>query len=232
MAGGSESSGLRERKKRETREALVRAGIELFAERGVKGTRVADIAAAANVSTRTFFSYFERKEDVLFEEQRAGAQALRVALETRRDDLLTVDVLESMLVVGMEALPAEVLRLRRLRYAVVAAEPRLQGPDHAEFAEAIRAPLSAAFARDLRRATVGEVEPSARLLAGLTIGALMEFVYIVRESVVSGRRTEDAPRLMAVGEVLLRSVRGAFVEVCAARDSTVPGAAPATAGAG
>jgi AcrR family transcriptional regulator len=216
VAGVVGSEGLRERKKRETREALVRAGIELFAERGVKGTRVADIAAAANVSTRTFFSYFERKEDVLFEEQRAGATAVRVALEERGEDELTVDVIDRMWAAGVEEVSSELLRLRRLRYAVVAAEPRLQGPDHAEFADAIKAPLSAAFTRDLRRAHVREPETSARILAGLTVGALMEFVYIVRETVVRGTRSEDTPRLAALAEVLAQSVRAAFSELCGA----------------
>ena len=51
-------SSLRERKRVRTRQALIDAAAELFERRGYDGTTIADIAAAADVSTRTFFSYF------------------------------------------------------------------------------------------------------------------------------------------------------------------------------
>jgi AcrR family transcriptional regulator len=58
--------GLRERKKAETREALRAAAIRLFLERDPSAVTVNDICAAARVSRRTFFNYFESKEAALF----------------------------------------------------------------------------------------------------------------------------------------------------------------------
>ncbi|MCO1654675.1 TetR/AcrR family transcriptional regulator [Pseudonocardia humida] len=60
-----EGPGRRERKKQLTRQALVDAAVRLFTERGYERTTVADIAEAADVSTRTFFLHFPTKEDVL-----------------------------------------------------------------------------------------------------------------------------------------------------------------------
>lgn len=57
---------LRDRKKQQTRIDLVAAALALFAERGYDATSIDDIVAAANYSRRTFFRYFEAKEDVAF----------------------------------------------------------------------------------------------------------------------------------------------------------------------
>ena len=59
---------LRDRKRARTRQALVDAAVELFELNGYEATTVADIAAAAEIGTRTFFSYFAGKEEVLFPE--------------------------------------------------------------------------------------------------------------------------------------------------------------------
>lgn len=56
---------MRERKKLRTREVLIRVSTDLVAEHGFDGVSVDQIAAAADISTRTFFNYFRTKEDAV-----------------------------------------------------------------------------------------------------------------------------------------------------------------------
>ena len=63
---GAPAPSLRDRKRERTRRALVDAAAALFERKGYDETTVAEIAAAADIGTRTFFSYFASKEDILF----------------------------------------------------------------------------------------------------------------------------------------------------------------------
>jgi AcrR family transcriptional regulator len=54
-------SGLRERKKQQTREHIVRTAEALFAEQGLEGPTMEDLAAAADVAVATLYNYFGSK---------------------------------------------------------------------------------------------------------------------------------------------------------------------------
>ncbi|GAA1443565.1 TetR/AcrR family transcriptional regulator [Leifsonia poae] len=61
----NETLGLRERKRLETRAQLERAAVLLAQEVGLENTTVDAICASVPVSPRTFFNYFESKEDAV-----------------------------------------------------------------------------------------------------------------------------------------------------------------------
>jgi AcrR family transcriptional regulator len=60
------TEGLRERKRWETRQRIAETGLRLFLTNGYENTTLDTIAAEADISRRTFFSYFKSKEDILF----------------------------------------------------------------------------------------------------------------------------------------------------------------------
>jgi AcrR family transcriptional regulator len=81
----------------ETRERLLQAAAEVFAERGYDGTRVADIAAAAGVSNGALYAHFGSKADLL-------VAALHAHGRPVLSDLLAADpsrsIMDVLLIVG------------------------------------------------------------------------------------------------------------------------------------
>ncbi|TDE26499.1 TetR family transcriptional regulator [Nonomuraea mesophila] len=75
--------GLREQKKRETRQAISDHATQLFLQRGFDRTTIADIAGAARVAKMTVTNYFPRKEDLALDHHEAFAAGLAEAVARR-----------------------------------------------------------------------------------------------------------------------------------------------------
>ncbi|GAA4509528.1 TetR/AcrR family transcriptional regulator [Nonomuraea ferruginea] len=76
--------GLRERKKRETRERIADMAMGLFMTRGFDNVTVAEVARAADVSVNTVFNYFRTKED-LFADRQEFVESLPVEVLRARE---------------------------------------------------------------------------------------------------------------------------------------------------
>src|SRR4030095_12059981 len=79
----NDQPGLRERKKRATREALRLAALRLAVEKGWDQVRVEDIAAEAGGSTRTFNNYFASKEEAFLATAYDRGARMQAALAAR-----------------------------------------------------------------------------------------------------------------------------------------------------
>lgn len=75
--------GRRERKKQQTREALEATAWRLFQRKGYDETTIEDITDAVDVSTRTFFRYFDSKEAVLFGDWRLNLERISELILSR-----------------------------------------------------------------------------------------------------------------------------------------------------
>ncbi|GGW30357.1 TetR family transcriptional regulator [Streptomyces caelestis] len=95
---------LRERKKQRTRDALLRAALELFATRGYEETTVDDIAAAVDVSQRTFFRYFAGKEETAFYVTRLAETQVVEAVRARPPGEAPLEALRRALLESWDAI--------------------------------------------------------------------------------------------------------------------------------
>lgn len=104
---------------------LALAALELYAERGYDRTSVADIAARAGVTERTFFRYFSDKREVLFDRTNAMGAAAVAAIADSGPGLSPLQRVEA----GMAAAGGFLEERRpwaRARAQVIAATPSLQ----------------------------------------------------------------------------------------------------------
>ncbi|GGX88656.1 TetR/AcrR family transcriptional regulator [Streptomyces minutiscleroticus] len=131
-AAGSAGTGLREAKKRETRQLISDQATRLFIERGFERTTIAEIADAARVAKKTVTNYFARKEDLALDHQDAFVAGPARTVAARGP--------------GESALSA----LRRAFLSAVAAQDRVAGFAGPEFSRMVaESPTLSARLRDL-----------------------------------------------------------------------------------
>jgi AcrR family transcriptional regulator len=157
---------LRERKKARARREMTAAALRLFAAQGYGPTTVADIAAAADVSERTFFRYFSSKVDAVFGDAPERLAALRDALTARGSRRVHEVVRLVFLAMAGEFEREKEIYLVRAR--LFASEPAVRGR-FLELLATIESEIAAAAAPG--RPSADEVFRT-RLLAALLTGTL------------------------------------------------------------
>jgi AcrR family transcriptional regulator len=77
------TTGLRERRKQETRQAISGIAMAMFAAKGFDEVTISQVADAAGVSKMTVTNYFPRKEDLVFDRAEAIIRSLADAAAAR-----------------------------------------------------------------------------------------------------------------------------------------------------
>lgn len=161
-----DGEGLRERKRRQTRERITEAALTLFLERGFDATTVDDIAAAADVSKRSFFDYFPTKEDVVQAWQDEFGFRLAAAIAARPADEPLAKVVEEALISSLNDATADP---RNIAIGdLIHGTQALRARDQLKYAK-----LEQIVAEALAERVKGQAERlRARLLAMIAVGGL------------------------------------------------------------
>ncbi|MGW5238245.1 TetR family transcriptional regulator [Monashia sp. NPDC004114] len=163
-----ESTGLRERKKRETRRAINLAALDLVEEKGFSAVTTEEIASRAGVSPRTFFNYFPSKEAAVIGTTAEQLEAYAAALETPVAGETPVATLRRILA-AMLAPESFDRELRAKRRRVLLGEPSL-APALVGNNIRIENALTAALERRLGLRPGASLEP--RLTVAVAIAAV------------------------------------------------------------
>jgi AcrR family transcriptional regulator len=93
--------GKRERKKRETRAAILDAAERLFAADGYDGVTVAAIADAAGTSVKTLFTYFDSKQDLVLAREERRLAGVPAAVDERDPGSTPLEAVTAALVAAL-----------------------------------------------------------------------------------------------------------------------------------
>jgi AcrR family transcriptional regulator len=163
---------------------LEQAALTLYGERGFENTTVAEIAARAGLTERTFFRHFADKREVLF----AGGDVLQDLLVSNvagaPDSVAPIDAVGAALEAA-GALLQQRREFARQRQAVIAANSELQERELIKLAS-----LASAIAETLRGRGVSEPAASLSAEAGIAV------FRIAFERWVDGTNQRDLPELI------------------------------------
>lgn len=167
---GREDGGLRERSKARRREAIIRAALELFADRGYDATTIADIAAAAEVAPRTVAMYFPSKQDIAMARFSQSVEELTGLLHDRSRGESGTAIISRWLRADADGTED----LKALSARMFAANPELNALRTARMASAIAAG-AATIASDTSAAPG---DPMPRIAAVATAAVVIELADI------------------------------------------------------
>jgi AcrR family transcriptional regulator len=160
------ANSLRERKKARTREAIIDAALDLFERNGYDDTTIEEIAAAADVSPRTFFRYFESKLELVMVRSDSTHDDLGPALAARPADEGLLEAIRQVMKTQLDAQLADPLVLRE--FQVMLSTPSLRTMAREHFYEE-EAGLARAVAG---RLGLAEDNLSVHVISGIIASAL------------------------------------------------------------
>ena len=163
---------MRERKKRERRDAIAAHALRLFADNGFERVTMREIAQAADVSEPTVFNYFPTKESLVFSEDRERELAL---LRAVRDRPSGTSIVAAFREVALELLNRHRSETDMDWFRVVQGSPTLQR--HRRELYARQAHSLAAVLKIEARGRLGDVGAlsAARALLGVMAAAAETF---------------------------------------------------------
>jgi AcrR family transcriptional regulator len=167
-----------------SRGRLEQAALELYVERGFENTTVAEIAARAGLTERTFFRHFADKREVLFAGSNALEELLANRVEAAPQPTAPIDAVLS----ALEDAGATIQQRgdwSQRRQAVITANAELRERELIKLAA-----LASAMAAALRRR--GVKEPAASLAAEAGMAAFK----VGFERWVQNPRNRSLPRLI------------------------------------
>jgi AcrR family transcriptional regulator len=178
-------TGLRERKKAETRAALQDATLRLAARHGIDKVSIEAIADAVGVSPRTFFNYFPSKEDAIVGMSPTVPSPVVDLLRERPADEAPLAALRSALKGSVERLQEDPERWMARRQ-LVQRHPELAARYAARLAQ-VEQDLVIEIARRL------DLDPDHDLYPGTVVGAAMAAVRVA----MTVWQNDDRPRSLA-----------------------------------